>query len=72
MDAGIAEIIVGKQRNGPIGTVHCAFIDYLMRFENLAMGAVVPSIENYKQKSFNRQNSGGNFRAKNQYDHVEM
>jgi replicative DNA helicase len=72
MDAGIAEIIVGKQRNGPIGTVHCAFIDYLMRFENLAMGAVVPSIENYKQKSFNKQNSGGNFRAKNQYDDVEM
>ncbi len=70
-DTGIAEIIVGKQRNGPIGTVHCAFIDYLMRFENLAMGAVVPSIENFKQKSFNRQNSGGNFRAKN-YDDVEM
>jgi replicative DNA helicase len=71
MDAGIAELIVGKQRNGPIGTVHCAFIDYLMRFENLAMGSVVPSVENYKQKSFNKQNSGGNFRPKN-YDDVEM
>lgn len=71
-DKGIAEIIVGKQRNGPIGTVYCAFIDYLMRFENLAMGAVVPSIEAFKQKSFNRQNSGGNFRAKNQYEEVEM
>ena len=33
---GIAEIIVGKQRNGPIGTTNLAFIHEHTRFENLA------------------------------------
>jgi replicative DNA helicase len=36
---GIAEIIVGKQRNGPVGTVKLAFIKEHTRFENLAQGA---------------------------------
>lgn len=32
---GVAEIIVGKQRNGPIDTVEVAFVDKYARFENL-------------------------------------
>ena len=35
---GTAEIIIGKQRNGPIGTVKLAFIKEHTRFENLAHG----------------------------------
>lgn len=35
-DKGIAEIIIGKQRNGPIGKVRLSFIGNLTKFENLA------------------------------------
>tara|TARA_Y100001933_G_scaffold264008_1_gene327777 strand:+ start:3714 stop:5228 length:1515 start_codon:yes stop_codon:yes gene_type:complete len=35
-DKGTAEIIIGKQRNGPIGSVRLAFIGNLTKFENLA------------------------------------
>jgi len=34
-DDHIAEIIIGKQRNGPTGIVKLAFLDDLTRFENL-------------------------------------
>ncbi|MBI5415347.1 MAG: replicative DNA helicase [Candidatus Omnitrophica bacterium] len=33
---GIADVIIAKQRNGPVGTVKLAFIKEYMRFENLA------------------------------------
>ncbi|HEY5975823.1 MAG TPA: DnaB-like helicase C-terminal domain-containing protein, partial [Geobacteraceae bacterium] len=33
---GKAEIIIGKQRNGPIGTVELAFRGEYTRFENLS------------------------------------
>ena len=36
---GTAEIIIGKQRNGPVGTAKLAFIKEHTRFENLAHGA---------------------------------
>ncbi len=31
---GTAEVIIGKQRNGPIGTVHLTFLHKFTRFEN--------------------------------------
>jgi replicative DNA helicase len=35
-DTGVAEIIVGKQRSGPTGTVRCLFFKEYTRFDNLA------------------------------------
>ncbi|MAK92606.1 MAG: replicative DNA helicase [Oceanospirillaceae bacterium] len=37
-DKGVAELITGKHRNGPIGTDRLAFIGKYTRFENLAHG----------------------------------
>ncbi len=37
-DKGVAEIIIGKQRNGPIGTVRLTFLGHYTRFENFAHG----------------------------------
>lgn len=48
-DKGIAEIIIGKQRNGPIGKVRLTFLGKYTRFENFAqnnmemIGAIDPS-----------------------------
>ena len=35
-DLGIAEIIIGKQRNGPIGRLKLKFTEHLTKFEDLA------------------------------------
>jgi replicative DNA helicase len=40
-EAGIAEIIVGKQRNGPVGTVRLQFHNAYATFNNLYEGAPV-------------------------------
>jgi replicative DNA helicase len=38
-EPGVAEVIIGKQRNGPTGLIKLAFIKPLTRFESLAVGA---------------------------------
>jgi len=40
---GVAELIVGKQRNGPIGTASVAFLNEFTRFENLARDWQAPA-----------------------------
>src|SRR5262245_5962782 len=37
-DRGVAEVIIGKQRNGPTGHVRLAFLNMYTRFESLAEG----------------------------------
>jgi replicative DNA helicase len=44
---GIAEIILGKQRNGPVGTVNLAFLKSNTRFENLAPGTYIDTGAEY-------------------------
>ena len=38
-EPGVAEVIIGKQRNGPTGVCKLAFIKPLTRFESLAIGS---------------------------------
>ncbi len=37
-EPGVSEIVIGKQRNGPVGTVKLTFLKPLTRFDNLAPG----------------------------------
>ncbi len=40
---GVAEIIIAKQRSGPIGTVELAFLDKYILFQNLATSGEAPN-----------------------------
>ncbi len=50
-DKGIAEIIIAKQRNGPIGKVKLAFLGQYTRFENLAPASYTTLPANTTQAS---------------------
>lgn len=47
-DKGIAEIIIGKQRNGPLGTVRLTFNGQWSRFDNYAGPQITMIIEKDK------------------------
>ena len=43
-DKGVAEIIIGKQRNGPIGTIPLTFLGEYTRFENIGEARFVTEL----------------------------
>mgnify|MGYP003965733127 FL=1 len=49
-DRGVAEIILGKQRHGSIGTVKIAFQGEYTRFENLAPTYMTPPNSSYSNE----------------------
>ena len=44
---GIGEIIIGKQRNGPVGSIQLAFVNQYARFENLTSYYQEPGAGSY-------------------------
>jgi replicative DNA helicase len=62
-DKGTAEIIIGKQRNGPIGMTRAAFLPQYTRFENLAGDRdelpAPPSSRSRRQEAYNPHARGG-------------
>ncbi|MEM6785386.1 MAG: replicative DNA helicase, partial [Bacteroidota bacterium] len=57
---GLAEIILGKQRNGPIGTVKVAFVNRYARFENLQYAQPSPYGGGTDYAAFDSGGSYGN------------
>lgn len=49
VDKGIAEIIIAKQRNGPIGKIKLSFLGKYTRFENLADDYIHPSAPGFSE-----------------------
>lgn len=48
---GVAELIVGKQRNGPTGIVYTTFLGKTMRFVNIAPDWTPPALEPKQSRS---------------------
>lgn len=70
-DKGIAEVIIGKQRNGPTGTVHLTFLGELTRFEDMARGVPIPS-RAIRDEKRTRRSAGLNPSVSDSRSYVDM
>ena len=66
---GVAELIIGKQRNGPTGVVKLAFIREFTRFENLA-GERVSDVRIASASLTDRSRSTSTAAASQNYRHI--
>jgi replicative DNA helicase len=53
----LAEIIIGKQRNGPVGSQELYFVKDYARFENLTQASSEPFDKDSTSESDNASNS---------------
>lgn len=73
-DKGIAELIIGKQRNGPTGTVYVNFRGELIRFDDRDRHEIVPSRQEKQERQSRRQPAAprANFRDVQEAGYVDM
>lgn len=74
-DKGIAELIIGKQRNGPTGTVYVNFRGELIRFEDRPKHEPIPSREARAERRSSRASASApraNFRDIHGSGYVDM
>jgi len=60
-DKGVAELIIAKQRNGPVGTVRVAFAPEFTRFDNLEERDEISGMADSTGATQDRESGGSSF-----------
>jgi len=65
---GVGELLIGKQRNGPIGDVKVAFVNQFARFENLTSYVAGDTEGGYSDDPYGAPPTGGGYLGDGGYD----